>query len=98
MGARMTTNIRILLVLLVIISFGIYLIMQWFVRKNFYKKNLGSSNIWLDKRFLLTLFFPKDYIEKDNFRKGYLIYILSIFFLVLSLIFLVFYLKLGGGL
>jgi hypothetical protein len=93
----MTTNIRVLFGLLVVISLGIYLIIQWFVRKNFYKKNLIPTNIYLDKRFLLALFFPKDYIEKTNFRKGYLIYLLSVLFLILGLIFFVIYLKFDGG-
>jgi hypothetical protein len=92
----MIINIKILLILLVIISFVIYLIMQWFVRRNSYKKHLNLTNIWFDKRFLFTLFFPRYYIEKKNFCKGYSIYLLNPLFLVLSLFFIVFHLKLGG--
>jgi hypothetical protein len=90
-------NMKIFWGILVIISFIIYIAIQYFVRKNFYKKNLNSARLWLEKRFLLILFFPRNYIQKNNFWKGYLIYLLSILFFILGLVFFVFYLKANGG-
>jgi hypothetical protein len=88
-------NIRILLTILAFVLIGFSVIFRVYIRKKFYKKNLSPGASSLERRFFLALFFPKDYIEKNSFREAYLLYLLSIFLLILG--FIAFYYSLTGG-
>jgi uncharacterized membrane protein len=50
------------------------------------------TTIWSEGVFNLALFSPKEYFRKGDLQKGYSLYILHIFFFILSLIFFYFYL------
>jgi len=77
---------RILFLILAIVLFCVSVILQYSISKKFFKKNLDTLNRWIEGRFLLALFFPKVYFSKKNFWKGYLLYLLSIFLLILGFV------------
>ncbi len=81
-----------LALIFVVIFFSLFGILQYIVREKFFKKNIEQMNIWQEKKFLLAIFLPKDYIEKKNFWRGYLLYLLSILFLILAFVIIHFWL------
>lgn len=83
-----------LFIILTIICACIFFTLNYFVRKNFFKKNLSPTHLWFEGRFLLAFFSPKEYIEKKNFWKGYMFYLLSVLFSILAFVFFYFFIKL----
>ena len=91
---------KIIFFILSVIFICVFLLLQYYVRKKFYKKEFlnqsnewGRANNWFDKKFQLTLFFPQVSLSKKNFWKGYLLYLLSILSLILALV--IFYIGLS---
>lgn len=89
-------DIKNLFAVLTIVCAFIFFIINYFARKNFFKKDLSSTNLWFEGRLILALFSPRDYIEKKNFWKGYILYLVSILFSILAFVFFYFFIKLGG--
>ena len=84
---------KIILEVALIALLALFLTSQYYIRKKFFRKNLTESNSWMEKKFFLVLFFPKDYLSKKKLSLGYFLYLLSLLLLVLILITFHFLLK-----
>ena len=93
-----------------IISFFSSIILFYYTKKNFFKKAY-SSYLWsldflnskgtdgthnyLGEMPLVPLFFAKMYFRKEDFWEGLLLYLLSVFFFVLTIVFYILWFKLS---
>jgi len=87
----------VLLTILMVVLIGTSIKLQYFVSRKFFRKNLNNLNKWVEGRFFLALFIPKVYFTKENFWKGYLLYVLSALVLIFGLITFYFLLTIKGG-
>lgn len=78
--------IKILYVILIIgLPALSILIRRKIIEKKFFKKNILPTSLYLDRRFLIALFFPQDYFKKEKFWQGYLLYIFSVILFIISI-------------
>ncbi len=99
---KINISLDTLIIIIIIILICWAIILHNYIRKNFFKKSFSSSyskmppqpniHTWLESRFNLALFLPHFYFKKEHLREGYLLYLLSIFFTILAILFFVFYL------
>lgn len=90
----------IFIIFILLISWAV--ILHQHIRENFFKKSFSFSyskippqhnvHTWLESRFNLALFLPHFYFKKEHLWEGYLLYLVSIFFTILAILFFVFYL------
>ncbi|MBS3075410.1 hypothetical protein J4429_03030 [Candidatus Pacearchaeota archaeon] len=88
---------EVLFFILTIVLIGTSIILQYFVSRKFFKKNLDNLNKWIEGRFFLALFLPKVYFSKEKFWRGYLLYILSALLLILGFVAFYIWLTIKGG-
>lgn len=77
-------DVKILVYIIVsIVFFSIFIYLDKELRRNYYTSKIYSSRLLAGGYTLVTLIFPKGCFKKQNFSKGYFIYLTSRISLIL---------------